>query len=99
MLKSIHFTGAPIITAQPTSESVPLGNNVTLVCQAVGQGPMRFSWETHNDISGWHPVDTSNTTSYTVKANTEGKFMYRCRVVNEAGSVTSDVASINVFGK
>ena len=88
-----------MITTQPISASVPIRGNITLGCQASGQGPMMFTWETYNDISNWHDVDTSNTTLYTVRTETDGNFMYRCRVENEAGSVISDEASIIVFGK
>ena len=88
-----------MITTQPISSSVPIRGNVTLRCLASGQAPMFFTWETYNDISNWHPVDTSNTTLYTVRTETDGTFMYRCRVENEAGSVISDEASIDVFGE
>ena len=97
--KTYPFTGVPVITAQPTSKNVALGNNITLECLAIGQGPMQFTWETYNDISGWHAIDIDNTTSYTVSTRTDGKFMYRCKVTNKAGLVTSDVANIIVFGK
>ena len=93
------FTGPPVITTQPISANVPIRGSITLVCQASGQGPMLYTWETHNDISDWHAVNTSNTTSYTVRTETDGNFTYRCRVDNEAGSVISDEAIINVFGK
>ena len=88
-----------MITTQPIGANVPIRGDITLTCQAIGQDPMMFTWETYNDISNWHAVDTSNTTSYTVRTEADGNFMYRCRVENEAGSVTSDEASINVFGK
>ena len=94
------FTGPPVIMTQPTSEDVPIGGNVTLMCLAIGQGPMMFTWETYSNSSGWYAVvDIRNTTSYTVIARTDGRFMYRCVVSNEAGAVTSDEVTINVFGK
>ena len=93
------FIGPPVITTQPISVNVPIRGSVTLSCRASGQGPMTYTWETHNDISDWHAVDTSNTTSYTVRTETGGNFTYRCRVHNKAGSVISDEAIINVFGK
>lgn len=88
-----------MITIQPTGGNVPIGNNITLVCQAIGQGPLRFFWEAYNNISDWRVVDASNTTSYTIRTVTDGKFMYRCTVTNKAGSVTSGETSINVFRK
>ena len=88
-----------MITTQPISSNVPIRGNVTLRCLASGQAPMSFTWETYNDISSWHPVDNSNRTSYTVRTEADGTFVYRCRVENEAGSVISDEARINVFGK
>ena len=89
-----------MITTQPTSTYVPIGGNFTLECQAVGQGPMTFTWETYSNTSGWYAVvGIRNTTLYTFRARTDGRFLYRCVVENEAGSVTSVEATINVFGK
>lgn len=88
-----------MISKQPTGANVPRGNSVTLECQATGQGPMMFVWETFNDISRWHAVDTSNKTMYTVNTRADGNFIYRCKVENQAGSVTSDEATVTVFGK
>ena len=94
------FTGLPVITTPLKDADVPIGGNVTLMCLATGQGPMMFTWETYSNSSGWYAVvGIRNTTSYMVMARTDGRFMYRCVVSNEAGAVTSDEATINVFGK
>ena len=88
-----------MITAHPSGGNVALQNNITFACKATGQGSLLFTWELHGNTSDWHVADVTNATSYTVTAEASGKFMYRCKVANEAGSVTSDEASINVFGK
>ena len=89
-----------MIINQPESADIPRGGNSTLVCLAMGQGPMTFTWETYINDSGWYAVvGIRNTTSYTFEAITDGRFLFRCVVENEAGSVTSVEAAISVFGK
>ncbi|XP_065918141.1 receptor-type tyrosine-protein phosphatase S-like isoform X3 [Dysidea avara] len=87
--------GSPVITTHPSSIDVPVGNNFTLSCQAGGHGSLLFSWEKFSGGS-WHVVD--NTTEYTASIKTDGQVTYRCTVTNEAGSVASDIANINVYG-
>ena len=100
MCENLSITGSPVITTQPTSENIPIGGNFTFECLAMGQGPMTFTWETYINDSGWYAVvGIRNTTSYTFEAITDGRFLYRCVVENEAGSVTSVEAAISVFGK
>jgi len=62
-------------------------------------GTLAYSWE-RSSGSSWTTVSTDNTTSYTTDTTlTSGEYMYRCRVSNEAGSVVSNIATVNVFGK
>ena len=44
-------------------------------------------------------VDGVNTTRYSASTTADGQVTYRCIVTNEAGSVRSDIANINVFGE
>ena len=85
-----------MITTHPSSIDVPVGNNFTLSCQAGGYGSLLFSWEKFSGGS-WRVVD--NTTEYTASTKTDGQVTYRCTVTNEAGSVASDIANINVYGE
>ena len=94
----VTYSGSPVITAHPSSVDVPVGNNFTLSCQAGGHGSLLFSWEKFSGGS-WHVVDTGNTTEYTATTTTAGQVTYKCIVTNEAGSVTSDIANINIYGE
>ena len=69
------------------------------MCSASGEGTLVYSWE--RDIDGnWTTVSNDNTTSYTTNTTLAiGQYMYRCRVSNDAGSVVSNIATVNVYGK
>ena len=68
--------------------------NVTLECKATGVGTVKYSWQ-RKDTGNWTTISTSNITSYA--ATTSG--VYRCMVNNEAGSVVSNNATVNVYGE
>ena len=89
-----------MVTYQPTSSNdVPVGRSITLTCQANGLGTLVYSWESSSD-SSWITVSNDNTTSYTTDTTLAiGQYMYRCRVSNEAGSVVSNIATVNVYGE
>ena len=57
-----------------------------------------YSWERRRNH--WTTVSNDNTTSYTTDTTLAiGQYMYRCRVSNEAGSVVSNIAIVNVYGE
>jgi len=81
------------------SSNVPLRGNITLTCRASGLGTLVYSWE-RSSGSSWTTVSNDNTTSYTTNTRLViGQYMYRCRVSNEAGSVVSNNAIVNVYGE
>ena len=83
----------------PTDSDVPMGNSITLRCKAIGTGTLVYSWE-RSSGSSWTTVSNDNTTSYTTDTTLAiGQYMYRCRVNNEAGSVVSNIATVNVYGE
>ena len=89
----------PVITDGPIGDDVPLGNNISLTCTASGIGTLVYSWEQSSD-GGWTTVSNDNTTSYTTDTTLAiGQYVYRCRVSNEAGSVVSNNAIVNVYGE
>ena len=93
------FTGHPEILEQPVGDSVPVNRTVTLTCKASGIGTLVYSWE-RSSGSSWTTVSNDNTTSYTTDTTLAiGQYMYRCRVSNEAGSVVSNNAIVNVYGE
>ena len=60
-------------------------------------GTLLYSWE-RSSGSNWTTVSNDNTTSYNATLAI-GQYMYRCRVNNEAGSVVSNIATVNVYGE
>ena len=89
-----------MVTHHPTSSSdLPAGKNITLTCGTSGLGTMVYSWE-RSSGSNWTTVSNDNTTSYTTDARLAiGQYKYRCRVSNEAGSVMTNIAIVNMYGK
>ena len=79
---------------------MPINESITLVCRANSVGTVVYSWERSSDSSNWTTVSNDNTTSYTTDTTLAiGEYMYRCRVSNDAGSVVSNNAIVNVYGE
>ena len=94
-----QFLDVSEIIDHPVDGDVPIKENFNLSCRASGQGTLVYSWE-RSSGSSWTTVSNDNTTSYTTDATlTIGQYMYRCRVGNEAGSVVSNIATVNVYGE
>ena len=94
------FIGLPSITHHPAnSGDTPRGKSMNLICEANGVGALVYSWE-RNSGNNWTTVSNDNTTSYTTDTTLAiGQYMYRCRVSNDAGSVVSTIATVNVYGE
>ena len=91
------YTGPPLIITHLRDFTIPLWSTTTLTCIADGDGTLMYSWERRSG-SSWTTV--ANGSSYTTNSNmTVGQYMYRCIVSNEAGSVMSNSATVNVYGK
>ena len=78
-----------------------MGQSVTLSCSATGNGTLVYSWERSSASSNnWTTVSNGSTKSYTTDTTLAiGQYMYRCRVSNDAGSVVSNNAIVNVYGE
>ena len=82
-----------------SSNNIPVGRSITLMCRASGLGTPVYSWERRSG-SRWTTVSNDNTTSYTTDTTLAiGQYMYRCRVSNDAGSIVSNNAIVNVYGE
>jgi Ig-like domain-containing protein/immunoglobulin I-set domain protein len=84
---------APVITTQPVSQSVGVGQTVNFVVVATGSAPLSYQWQKNGvNISG----ATSN--SYTTPAAATGDNAARFIVVvsNSTGSATSNAAILTV---
>ena len=76
-----------------------MGRSITFTCRANGRGLLVYFWE-RSSGSSWIAVSNDNTTSYTIDTTLAiGQYMYRCRVSNDAGSVVSNNAIVNVYGE
>ena len=83
----------PAITAQPVSQSIQAGSNVTFSVTASGTSPLKYQWRFNGNFI---PVATNTSLSRTNVqfANAGG---YSVVVTNSFGSVTSAVAQLTVF--
>ena len=96
----LFYIGVPEIVDHPTDSNVPINESITLMCRANSVGTLVYSWERTSGGSNWTIVSNDNTTSYTTGATLAiGQYMYRCRVRNDAGSVVSNNAIVNVYGE
>jgi len=89
-----------VITDHPTSDDVPMGRSIILMCRVSGLGILVYSWERRSSGRIWTPINNANSPTYTTNRNmVVGQYTYRCVVRNEAGSVVSNSATVNVYGK
>ena len=91
-----HIVGPPKIFSHPTGDDVPLNRSITLTCRAGGIGI--YSWE-RSSGSSWTTVGNNSTSCTTDKTLAIGQYIYRCKVTNDAGSVVSNNATVNVYGE
>ena len=95
-----YFVGHPRIFDHPESSEIPVGESTTLMCRGNGTGTLVYSWERTSDAGNWTTVSNNNTALYTTDPSlATGQYMYRCRVTNEAGSIVSNIATVNVYGE
>jgi sugar lactone lactonase YvrE len=83
----------PVITVQPTNQTVLAGSSPSFSVVAAGSGPFGYSWSLAG--SNLDPTDTNSTlTLPCVFTNNAGS--YTVVVTNAYGSVTSAVAALTV---
>lgn len=94
----LSVVGPPAITGQPTSATVDTGSNAVFNVSAQSSIAMSYQWLKN----GTPMVDSSNivgsiTASLTISnAATTDAASYQCVVTNDAGSVTSTVATLTI---
>ncbi len=82
----------PVISTQPTSASVTVGDSASFTVVATGSGTLSYQWyKDSSAISG----ATSATYSIASVATTDAG-TYDCIVTNSVGSVTSSAATLTV---
>ena len=84
---------APAITAQPTAQTVTVGQTASFSVTASGTAPLTYQWKKNGtDISG--ATSSSYTTPVTTSADNAAAFTVV--VSNSVGSVTSSSATLTV---
>src|SRR5437773_9996358 len=84
---------SPVITTQPTSKLVSVGNPVTFSVTASGPSPYSYQWMRNGvNISG------ANARTYRIASTTlsDNGARFRVRVSNAFGNTLSDVATLSV---
>jgi glucose/arabinose dehydrogenase len=85
-------TTVPVITNQPVSQTVNVGQSVTFSVTATGTAPLSYQWQRNNaNISG---ATSASYTLANVQAGDAGT--YRAIVSNASGSATSNNATLTV---
>ncbi len=89
---------APIVTTQPTDQSVPARSTATFTAAANGSPTPSVQWQASADNgASWSNIRgaTSPTYSFTARATDNGS-RYRAIFTNSAGSTTSDAAILTI---
>ncbi|HUJ12008.1 MAG TPA: immunoglobulin domain-containing protein [Verrucomicrobiae bacterium] len=82
---------APIITADPQSQTVPLSNAVTFTVVAYGSAPMTYQWY----FNGSTPLSGATNSSFSLASAQAGDIgTYSVIVSNSAGTATSASATL-----
>ncbi len=89
----------PVITAQPTSQTLSEGATAKFTVKATGAAAYQWYYRTSSTDS-WHKSTLSTATkatlSLTAKMSRNG-YQYRCRVSNDQGYVYTDAAMLTVL--
>jgi len=84
--------GAPVITTQPSSQTVTAGQTVTFTAVATGNPAPTYQWY-RND----NPVSGATSATYTITgAQTAHAGDYTVRATNSITSITSSIATLTV---
>ncbi len=87
-------TGAPVITAQPTAQTAPVGGNATFAVTATGNATLTYQWaKDDTDLPGETEATLSLTNVQLVDAGN-----YSVTVTNSVGSVTSSAVALVLSG-
>lgn len=90
---TLILRAAPAILTQPQSQAVAGGDSVTFSVTANGFEPLEYQW-----TKGGVNIAGANGPTFTLNTVTEADAgEYRVRVSNEAGNVTSSIATLAVL--
>lgn len=88
----LTVTGAPFITQQPSSQTVPAGGTANFSVGATGTAPLTYQWLLNNVVINGATSSTHSASN--VQAANAGN--YTVTVTNGSGSATSSAANLNV---
>ncbi|XP_074611675.1 receptor-type tyrosine-protein phosphatase delta-like isoform X2 [Acropora palmata] len=95
----------PAFTTHPQNQTVRVGDNVTLFCNATGNPKPTISWTIDGltvNVTVYSRIRlTSDNKQLTVRNvnRTDSHHKYRCQASNSVKTITSDTASLNVLYK
>ena len=99
---TLTVTSGPVITSQPSNQTVAVGATATFRVVASGTGTLKYQWQWKSSTGSWTNC-TSATTGYNTKTlkveGTNGRngYQYRCIVTDGNGeTVTSSAAKLTV---
>jgi hypothetical protein len=88
---------APVVSTQPTSQSVVTGSSATFTATASGSPPPTEQWQVSSDGgSTWAAIAGATSASYTIASATQDGLKYRAVFTNASGTVTTNVATLGV---
>jgi Immunoglobulin domain len=84
---------APAITAQPTAQSIVIGQTATFTVAASGMAPISYQWQKNGAA-----IDGATSASYTTPAtaSADNGALFTVVVSNSAGNATSNAAKLTV---
>jgi len=88
----IVATGKPVIVQHPVGGTRTVGDQVTLVCHAKGDPPLRYSWE----FNKMTLFTERNPELFIPQLTMDDNGWFQCSVSNKYGKVTSDACRLVV---
>jgi glucose/arabinose dehydrogenase len=89
----VEYGGAPSITTQPASQTIPAGSPVTFRVRATGAPTLHYQWRRNGtDVPG----ATAQDYTIPVVAQADNGARFRAFVSNSAGSALSDEAVLTI---
>ncbi len=88
----LTVTGAPYITTNPLSQTLPSGGTANFFVAATGTAPLSYQWKFNGS-----PISGANYNNYSINSiSTANAGSYTCTVTNGTGSATSTAATLTV---